>query len=135
MIFVLVEHRKGLISDVTYKILAKARGLAEKMGTDAVALLLGKDNMAAQLSKLVVDGTRYHFAVGVREGQRPRLGSRASHLHVVVIIVLTLGQESHDGRERHNRRGVPSEYEPAKNPKAGIQRRPPFSERTSAQGG
>ncbi len=40
-IFVLVEHRRGSIRDVTFEMLSKAGELAEKNGSELVAVLLG----------------------------------------------------------------------------------------------
>lgn len=42
-IFVLAEHRQGQLRDITFEMLTKARGLAEKTGADLTAVLLGKD--------------------------------------------------------------------------------------------
>jgi len=42
-IFVLTEHRQGQIRDVTLEMLSKGRELAEKTGTELVALLFGKN--------------------------------------------------------------------------------------------
>ncbi len=42
-IFVLAEHRQGLMRDVTYEMLTKAREVAEKTNTELTVVLLGKD--------------------------------------------------------------------------------------------
>ena len=42
-IFVLAEHRQGLMRDITYEMLTKAREIAEKTNTELTAVLLGKD--------------------------------------------------------------------------------------------
>ncbi len=42
-IFVLTEHRRGQIRDVTFEMLTKGRELAEETNTELTAVLLGKD--------------------------------------------------------------------------------------------
>jgi len=42
-IFVLAEHRRGQIRDITFEMLTKGKELAEKTNTDLTAILLGKD--------------------------------------------------------------------------------------------
>jgi electron transfer flavoprotein alpha subunit len=42
-IFVLTEHRQGLVRDITYEMLTKARELAEKTNSELNAVILGKD--------------------------------------------------------------------------------------------
>ncbi len=42
-IFALVEHRRGQVRDITFEILTKGRELADKMGGELTAVLLGKD--------------------------------------------------------------------------------------------
>jgi len=42
-IFVLAEHRQGQMRDITYEMLTKGRELAEKIGAELNAVLLGKD--------------------------------------------------------------------------------------------
>jgi len=42
-IFVLAEHRQGLMRDITYEMLTKAREIAEKTNAELTAVLLGKD--------------------------------------------------------------------------------------------
>jgi electron transfer flavoprotein alpha subunit len=42
-IFVLAEHRQGIVRDITYEMLTKGKQLAEKTGTELTAVLLGKD--------------------------------------------------------------------------------------------
>jgi len=42
-IFVLAEHRQGVIRDITYEMLTKAREIAEKTGADLTALMLGRE--------------------------------------------------------------------------------------------
>lgn len=42
-IFVLVEHRRGEIGDITFQMLTKGRELAQKTNSKLVAVLLGKD--------------------------------------------------------------------------------------------
>lgn len=42
-IFVLVEHRQGIIRDITYEMLTKAKELAEKANAELTAVILGKD--------------------------------------------------------------------------------------------
>lgn len=42
-IFVLAEHRQGQIRDITYEMLTKAKQLAEKMSSQLVAVILGKN--------------------------------------------------------------------------------------------
>jgi electron transfer flavoprotein alpha subunit len=51
-IFVLVEHRRGEIRDITFEMLTKGKDLSEKSGKELVALLLGNNlgEMAGQLS-------------------------------------------------------------------------------------
>jgi electron transfer flavoprotein alpha subunit len=41
-IFALVEHRKGIIRDITYELLTCGRKLAEKQNTKLTAVLLGQ---------------------------------------------------------------------------------------------
>lgn len=50
-VFVVAEHLEGKLSDVTFEMLGKARGLAATLGGRAVAVLLGHDisNLAVQL--------------------------------------------------------------------------------------
>ena len=54
-IFVLSEHRQGQIREITFEMLTKGRGLAEKTDTDLTAILLGKEvrKQAKTLSKYV----------------------------------------------------------------------------------
>ena len=42
-LFVLAEHRKGQIRDITFEMLTKGRELAEKTNSDLTAVLLGKE--------------------------------------------------------------------------------------------
>jgi len=42
-IFVLAEHRRGEIRDITFEMLTKGRELAEKTNTELTAVILGKD--------------------------------------------------------------------------------------------
>ncbi len=42
-IFVLVEHRQGVIRDITFEMLMKGKQLCEKTGTPLTAVLLGND--------------------------------------------------------------------------------------------
>jgi electron transfer flavoprotein alpha subunit len=42
-IFVLAEHRRGQIREITYEMLTKGREIAEKTGSELVAVLFGKD--------------------------------------------------------------------------------------------
>ena len=42
-IFVLAEHRQGIIRDITYEMLTKAREIAEKTNNELTAIILGKD--------------------------------------------------------------------------------------------
>jgi electron transfer flavoprotein alpha subunit len=42
-IFVITEHRQGQVRDITYEILTKGRELAEKTGSELVALIMGRD--------------------------------------------------------------------------------------------
>ncbi|MFQ6033857.1 MAG: electron transfer flavoprotein subunit alpha, partial [Candidatus Bipolaricaulia bacterium] len=42
-IYVLAEHLKGQLSDVTFELLGKGRELADRLGGSLFALLLGKD--------------------------------------------------------------------------------------------
>jgi len=42
-IFVLTEHRRGQIRDITFEMLTKGRALAEKTNTELTAVLFGKD--------------------------------------------------------------------------------------------
>jgi len=42
-IFVLAEHRQGIIRDITYEMLTKAREIAEKANAELTAVILGKD--------------------------------------------------------------------------------------------
>jgi len=42
-IFVLAEHRQGVIRDITYEILTKAREIAEKTGAELNAIILGNN--------------------------------------------------------------------------------------------
>jgi electron transfer flavoprotein alpha subunit len=42
-IFVLAEHRRGEIREITFEMLTKGRELAEKVGSDLTAVLLGND--------------------------------------------------------------------------------------------
>ncbi len=42
-IFVLTEHRRGQIRDITFEMLTKGRELAEKTNTELTAVLFGKD--------------------------------------------------------------------------------------------
>lgn len=42
-IYILVEHLKGTVEDITYVMLAASRELAEKTGNEVVAVLLGSD--------------------------------------------------------------------------------------------
>ena len=50
-IYVLAEHLRGELSDVTFELLGKGGELAERLGGRLIALLLGKDvkNLAAEL--------------------------------------------------------------------------------------
>ncbi|RJS69193.1 electron transfer flavoprotein subunit alpha/FixB family protein [Candidatus Bathyarchaeota archaeon] len=64
-IFVLTEHRRGQIRDVTFEMLTKGRELAEETNTELTAVLLGKDvkEYAKTLSEyanrvLVVEDTK-----------------------------------------------------------------------------
>lgn len=52
-IFVLAEHRRGELRDVTFEMLTKGRGLAEELGADLAAVLLGHNvsGFADQLTK------------------------------------------------------------------------------------
>ncbi|MBM4236117.1 MAG: electron transfer flavoprotein subunit alpha/FixB family protein [Firmicutes bacterium] len=61
-ILVLAEHRQGVLRDVSYEMMAVAPKLAEQMGTDVVALLIGSgmDELAKKMAAfgikvLVVD--------------------------------------------------------------------------------
>jgi electron transfer flavoprotein alpha subunit len=61
-ILVLAEHRQGVLRDVSYEMMAVAPKLAEQMGTEVVALLIGSemDEMAKKMAAfgikvLVVD--------------------------------------------------------------------------------
>ncbi|MCK4482343.1 electron transfer flavoprotein subunit alpha/FixB family protein, partial [Candidatus Bathyarchaeota archaeon] len=49
------EHRQGQIREITFEMLTKGRGLAEKTDTDLTAILLGKEvrKQAKTLSKYV----------------------------------------------------------------------------------
>jgi len=68
-IFVLAEHRRGEIRDITFEMLTKGRKLAEKSDMELTAVLLGKDvkNHAKTLSEhakkvlLVEDDKLEHF--------------------------------------------------------------------------
>jgi len=42
-IFVVAEHRRGGLRDITFEMLTKGRELAEKTGTELTAIILGKD--------------------------------------------------------------------------------------------
>jgi len=42
-ILVLAEHRQGHIRDITYEMLTKGREIAEKLNTEQIAVILGKD--------------------------------------------------------------------------------------------
>ena len=42
-IFVLAEHRQGQVRDVTFEMLTKGREIAEKTGTELIAVMLGKN--------------------------------------------------------------------------------------------
>jgi electron transfer flavoprotein alpha subunit len=42
-IFVLAEHRQGVIRDITYEMLTKAREIAEKTGVDLTVVMLGRE--------------------------------------------------------------------------------------------
>jgi electron transfer flavoprotein alpha subunit len=42
-IFVLAEHRQGQVRDITFEMLTKGRELAEKVGAELTAVMLGKD--------------------------------------------------------------------------------------------
>ncbi|HDI01089.1 MAG TPA: electron transfer flavoprotein subunit alpha/FixB family protein [Candidatus Bathyarchaeota archaeon] len=52
-IFVLAEHRAGELRDITFEMLTKGHELAEGLGTELVAILLGHevDGMAQELAK------------------------------------------------------------------------------------
>ena len=52
-IFVLAEHRMGELRDITFEMLTKGHELAEQLGTELVAVLLGHgvDGMAEELAK------------------------------------------------------------------------------------
>jgi electron transfer flavoprotein alpha subunit len=54
-IFVLVEHRRGEIRDITFEMLTKGKDLSEKTGKELVALLLGNNvgEMTKQLRNRV----------------------------------------------------------------------------------
>jgi len=64
-LFVLAEHRRGELRDVTFEMLTKARGLSQKTNLDLTAVLLGQNvkeiakKLADQAKKvLVVDDAR-----------------------------------------------------------------------------
>lgn len=42
-VFVLAEHRRGQIREITYEMLTKGKEIAEKTGSELVAVLFGKD--------------------------------------------------------------------------------------------
>ncbi|MDE3089939.1 MAG: electron transfer flavoprotein subunit alpha/FixB family protein [Chloroflexota bacterium] len=50
-IFVVVEHLKGKIGDITFEMLGKGREVAGALGGKLYAVLLGDANLAAQLGK------------------------------------------------------------------------------------
>jgi len=88
-IVVLVEHRQGVIRDITFEMLTKGKMLSEKAGKPLVALLLGKDvgEMAQQLKDMAhrvilvedpklenFNSTAYQQVIGnVVEGEKPFL--------------------------------------------------------------
>ncbi len=59
-IFALIEHRQGVIRDISYELLACARSLAEKKGVNASAVLLGHntekmvDSLKNQIPRIIV---------------------------------------------------------------------------------
>jgi electron transfer flavoprotein alpha subunit len=57
-IFVLAEHFKGKVSDITYEMTGKARQLARALGGQAVGVLLGSD-MAAPAASIAADRVLY----------------------------------------------------------------------------
>jgi electron transfer flavoprotein alpha subunit len=50
-VFVVVEHLKGKISDITFEMLGKGREIADALGGKLVAVLIGDASLAAQLGK------------------------------------------------------------------------------------
>jgi electron transfer flavoprotein alpha subunit len=88
-IVVLVEHRQGVIRDITFEMLTKGKMLSEKAEKPLVALLLGKDvgEMAQQLKDMAhrvilvedpklenFNSTAYQQVIGnVVEGEKPFL--------------------------------------------------------------
>jgi len=88
-IVVLVEHRQGVIRDITFEMLTKGKMLSEKVGKSLMALLLGKDvgEMAQQLKDMAnrvmlvedpglenFNSAAYQQVIGnVVEGEKPFL--------------------------------------------------------------
>ena len=60
-IFVLTEHRQGIIRDITYEMLTKAREMAEKTNAELASVVLGKN--AKELAKTLTDYGKTVIAV------------------------------------------------------------------------
>lgn len=80
-IFVLAEHRQGIIRDITYEMLTKAKEIAEKTNTELTAVILG--NNIKEKAKLLAE-----YAQKVLIIEDPKLENFTSDAYQKVLSTL-----------------------------------------------
>ncbi|NQT90790.1 MAG: electron transfer flavoprotein subunit alpha [Candidatus Omnitrophica bacterium] len=81
-VWVIAEQKKGEIQSVTYELLGKGRELADKLGVELCAVLLG-DNISSKCNELISRGAQKVYLV-----ESPELAQYRSEPYTNVIVEL-----------------------------------------------